>query len=275
MGEAKILDTSSQEVNPLMKKKEIYYSIVVVLTFLLAYYGRSLVGGWPTSSADAYPLRVVAFYAWWLLPSVVLTGALFGFKALGDSLGLNRSVLFGLGFAFVATVPMLISSAVIGRVATPVALFPLLHKTVLAGVMEEVFFRGFLFGLLFRKLRWGFIPASLLGAVIFGVGHLYQGSTPAEVFGVFSVTAMGAVWFAWLYIEWQNNLWVPVFLHILMNFSWVFFDVGQSALGDSFSNIFRVITIAFTVVMTLVYNRKREGLVVCRKNLFVHPSKTN
>ena len=104
----------------------------------------------------------------------------------------------------------------------------------------------------------------------FGLGHLYPGVNPGEAVGVFLVTAMGAVWFAWLYIEWENNLWVPVCLHVLMNFSWVFFDVGGSALGDSFSNIFRVITIAFTVVVTLVYNRKREGLSICRKNLFVH-----
>ena len=131
-----------------------------------------------------------------------------------------------------------------------------------------------MFGILFRKVGWGFIPASIFGAVIFGLGHLYQGSTPAETLGIFFVTSMGALWFAWLFIEWNENLWIPIFLHILMNLSWTLFDVGGNALGDFYTNFFRIITIAVTVVATIAYNKRKDRFRVNRKNLFFNGSIT-
>lgn len=112
---------------------------------------------------------------------------------------------------------MLVSSAFIGQIPEDFKILPLLHQTLFAGFMEEYLFREFLFGILFRKLAWGFIPASILSAFIFGLGHIYQGFTFLVTTGVFLVTSIGAIWFAWLYIECNNNLWVPIFLHVLMN----------------------------------------------------------
>ncbi len=147
---------------------------------------------------------------------------------------------------------MFISSAIAGSIPADLSALRLVQDTLLAGFMEELLFRGFLFGLLFRFCGWGFIPASMAGAVVFGLGHLYQGSSIPEVAGVYLVTAMGAVWFAWLYIEWNNNLWLPVFLQILMNFSWTLFDMSSNAIGDVFPNLFRMITIALTSYLPCV-----------------------
>ncbi|MEX1191034.1 MAG: CPBP family intramembrane glutamic endopeptidase [Brumimicrobium sp.] len=145
----------------------------------------------------------------------------------------------------------------------------LADKTFFAGFMEEFLFRGFLFGLLFRKLCRGFIPATLIGAVIFGFAHIYQGSSLLESTGIFLVTSIGAVWFAWLYIEWNNSLWVPIFLHILMNLSWALFDVSENAMGGLYVNIFRVITIALTVIITIRYNWVK-GFSVNKGNLLLN-----
>ncbi|HDR04340.1 MAG TPA: CPBP family intramembrane metalloprotease [Candidatus Marinimicrobia bacterium] len=136
----------------------------------------------------------------------------------------------------------------------------------LPGFMEEFLFRGFLFGLLFLKLGWCFIPAALIGALIFGLGHVYQGNAFMETLGIFFITAMGAVWFAWLYIEWNENLWIPVFLHIVMNLSWLLFDIGENALGDLAANLFRTITITLTIVITIYWHREK-GLKIGKKEL--------
>ena len=136
--------------------------------------------------------------------------------------------------------------------------------------MEEFLFRGFLFGILFRKLGWGFIPASVLGAVIFASGHLYQAGSFLEGIGIFMVTFMGAAWFAWLFIEWDENLWIPIFLHTLMNLSWVLFDVGGNALGDSQTNLYRAITIVLSVATTIVRNIRKKNFQINRKNLMVN-----
>jgi hypothetical protein len=104
----------------------------------------------------------------------------------------------------------------------------------------------------------------------FGLGHIYQGSTLIDIIAVFSITAMGAIWFAWLYIEWENNLWIPIFLHIMMNVSWTLFNVSENALGGIYTNIFRAITIAFlTIIITICYYKKR-GLRINRKNLIIN-----
>lgn len=161
-------------------------------------------------------------------------------------------MLTALGFAALTVSPMFISSAIAGSIPADLSALRLVQDTLLAGFMEELLFRGFLFGLLFRFCGWGFIPASMAGAVVFGLGHLYQGSSIPEVAGVYLVTAMGAVWFAWLYIEWNNNLWLPVFLQILMNFSWTLFDMSSNAIGDVFPNLFRMITIALTSYLPCV-----------------------
>jgi membrane protease YdiL (CAAX protease family) len=164
---------------------------------------------------------------------------------------------------------MFLSSAIIGQIGEDLNMLRLVHQTIVAGLMEEYLFRGFLFGLLFRKSGWGFIPASISGALIFGLGHIYQGSTFLETMGVFFITSIGGIWFAWLYIEWNNNLWVPIFLHILMNISWGLFEVSNNALGGFYTNLFRIITITLTILITIKYNQK-NGLRINSKNLIIN-----
>lgn len=252
-----------------MRKQIIINSILIVLIFLVALYGKNILNSYVPISFSTTFLKVSYSYLWWILPTLLVLGVLYGFRTLPKNLGLDKGVLIGFLFSVITILPMIISSAIIGKVDDNIDFGNLLHKTFIAGFFEEYLFRGFLFGILFRKLKWGFIPASLLGAVIFGLGHIYQGSTLIETIGVFSITAMGSVWFAWLYIEWDNNLWIPIFLHIMMNLSWVLFDVSSNALGGIYTNLFRAITIALTIIITIRYHKKR-GLKINRLNLIVN-----
>ncbi len=252
-----------------MKKQKIIHSIFVVLIFIVSFYGRSILNSYVPLTFSTTFLKLSYSYLWWtLLPLLVLV-ALYGFNNIPQILGLNKGLIFAFLFSIITVLPMIVSSAIIGKIDDNLDFGALLYKTIIAGFFEESFFRGFLFGILFRKLRWGFIPASILGGVLFGLGHLYQGVTLIETIGIFAITTIGAAWFSWLYIEWENNLWIPIFLHTFMNLSWILFKVSNNALGGIYTNIFRAITIASTIIITIRYHKKR-GLKINRKNLIIN-----
>lgn len=252
-----------------MKKKTIINSILVITTFLFSFYGKRVLNGFIQISFHPTYSNIIYSYLWWLIPTLFLMGYLFGLKNILNEIGIAKGFSTGLIVSIIAVSPMIISSAILGHLNSTINIFSLLHKTLIAGFMEEYLFRGFLFGLLFRKLRWGFIPAAVLGAAIFGIGHIYQGSSLMETTGVFFVTAFGAIWFAWLFIEWNENLWIPIFLHTFMNLSWVLFEVSENALGGLSANIFRIITIALTIIITIYYHKKR-GVLIKKSNLIIN-----
>lgn len=252
-----------------MNRKAIINSIIVILTFLIAFYGKRILSQYYTISISSDYLKIAYSYLWWTVPTVLIIGLIYGFNNLLYNIGIQKGFGIGLLFSIITVLPMFISSAIIGQIGENLKMSRLIHQTLFAGFMEEYLFRGFLFGILFRKLGWGFIPASILGALIFGLGHIYQGSTFLEITGIFFVTSIGAIWFAWLYIEWNNNLWVPIILHILMNLSWALFEVSNNALGGFYTNLFRIITITLTIIITIKYNKK-NGLKINRKNLIVN-----
>ena len=255
-----------------IKKKNTLHSVIIILAFFLAVYGKRLLQQFFVVSFDSPLIKLLYSYAWWIIPIVITIGLLYGFKNVLKELCLDKNIFAGLAFSLIVTSPMLISSAIIGKIDTDIDLLTLLKKTLFAGFMEEFLFRGFLFGVLFRKIGWGFIPASVLGAIIFALGHLYQGSGTNELIGIFLITFIGSAWFAWLFIEWKENLWIPIFLHGLMNLSWTLFNMSDNALGDTYSNIFRIVTIAFTVVATIQYNKRIDKFRINGNNLFINKS---
>ena len=142
-----------------------------------------------------------------------------------NSLGLNGNILKGLGFAALCCAPMLIGMPIIGSFNSNLTFDWFLRMVVIAAVFEEIVYRGFMFGQLFRYGKIGFIWAIILPAIFFGIGHLYQGDTLVESLMAFGVTALGALYFSWVYVECNYNLWVSIGLHIFMNFSWIVFPV--------------------------------------------------
>ncbi len=252
-----------------MENHKIPYSIIIIITFLLAFYGKQILANFIDFHITNYNLRIAYFYLLWIIPTVFALIFLFKAKNAFAIIGINNDFLMGIFFSAITVSPMFLSSAIMGHINENLAINELIHKTFIAGFMEEYLFRGFLFGILFRKLGWGFIPASLLGGLIFGLGHIYQGSSFFETTSIFLITSVGAVWFSWLYIEWENNLWFPIFLHTFMNLSWILFEVSNDALGGLYTNLFRVITIAATIIVTIFYHKK-EGLRIRKNNLIIN-----
>ncbi len=254
--------------------KTLKNTIIIILSFIIAMYGKSiLLYFFDFKITISYkPLQIVYFYAWWVIPIVIALLLIHGFQNIIKELKLNQSFTRGMLWASVMVIPMYIGSFITGTFASNITTIDIIHGSLLAGIFEEIFFRGFLFGQLFRKLKWGFIPAVMLNAIIFATGHLYQGSSTGGTIGVFIVTLLGGAWFAWLFIEWDENLWIPIGLHVLMNLSWILFEISETALGGISANIFRVLTITLSIIITIRYRKENGGFKINRTNLLINHS---
>ena len=212
-------------------------------------------------------MRIAALGLLHWLPMVLVpllaTAALFGRRAALPALGLHHSPLRGLAFALLLTAPLAITYGATTPLRTDDAVWrEVAHYAVMGGAAEEVLYRAFLFGLLFRFARWGFLPAALLGAAIFGAAHAYQGETAAEIAGVVAITAIGGVWFAWLLAEWRFDAWVPIGFHVLMNAWFNLFDVSETALLPLAGEVARAAVVLGSVIVTILLARRRGGRVV-------------
>lgn len=186
------------------------------------------------------------------------------------TLGLSSRILPAIWVSLLFALPMFMGGLLFFKFNQDIDIENLIAGTLVAGFMEELYFRGFLFGLLFRKTNLGFIPSIIFGALIFAFGHLYQSQDIGELIGIFLITFSGAVFFAWLYVEWNYNLWVPIWTHTLMNLSWSLFQIDHSALGDMTANIFRGLTISTAILFTILYKRHRnEKFIINRKTLIL------
>lgn len=181
-------------------------------------------------------------------------------RSLLEPLGLRGNILKAMLLAFAFSIPMFVGSGISQGFQISIDGTTFWFGAVFAAFFEEVYYRGFFFGQLYRNTSLGFLPALIVPALTFASLHLYQSHDPATLVGIFITTFMGAALFAWLYCEWDYNLWVPIFLHFFMNLSWSLFGaVSDNALGNGGANMFRAMTIAFAVVGTLAYKR-RKGL---------------
>lgn len=187
-----------------------------------------------------------------------------------SSMGLAQGFGTGLLFAVIATLPMMAGYVCIGTINHELSVDQAITWIFIAGFFEEVIFRGFVFGQLFRYARWGFVPAALITALAFGSLHLYQGHDLASALGSFAITALGSIFFSWIYVEWNYNLWTAIWLHTLMNLPWIVLRVSENgAVGDIGANILRISTIGLAIGLTVVY-KKRKGVpyFISSKNMF-------
>lgn len=187
------------------------------------------------------------------------------------SLGLAGNMLTGIWTSALFTLPMFAGGLLFFDFNKQIEIQNLIAGTLVAGFMEELYFRGFLYGQIFRNSKLGFIPAVFAGALIFAIGHIWQGQNISEASGIFLITFAGAVFFAWLFTEWDYNLWVAIFLHTFMNLAWSIFQFNETALGDMQANVFRGLTIATAIIFTVFYKKsKKQKLVINRKTLIMN-----
>ncbi len=242
-----------------MKTKS-YRLLLILLGSLLVYWvwwnSSSLVAPLHLQSHSISKFIVKAFLA--CIPMTVVLFLLHKPKEIVGSLGLNGSCIKGIGTTLVMTFPMFVGFSIIGNFNSEITVKVIIYKCVLAALFEEIVFRGFMFGQLFRYGKVGFFWAAFSPALLFGLWHIYQGHDLISSIMAFGVTFLGALYFSWIYVEWDYNLWMPIGLHFFMNLSWQLFivDGNEVAAGGLISNVFRLSSIAVAIILTIVYKRK-------------------
>ncbi|NWG06410.1 MAG: CPBP family intramembrane metalloprotease [Chloroflexi bacterium] len=160
----------------------------------------------------AYLLPVVIILAWKRIPWRYLGFGKFDWSTMGIGCGLliggygiilvHNLVATALGIDIQGDKIVEIFSAIDSPVWLVIAL------VVVAPLVEEIFFRGFLFQG-FRK-KYGWVNAMLLSSAIFGVAHL----DPVSIIPTF---VLGIV-LSYVYHR-SNSVWPGVILHFLINAS--------------------------------------------------------
>lgn len=241
-------------------------AVLVIATFLVVNATgisvfRAVAGdldGWPRMLALA-----VLGYGPYLAAPLAVAALLCGPRGMWSALGLAASPWRAFAFAGACSAIVLVGIAA-AAAPMPVGRIPLeiVRSAVLPGIAEEVLFRGFLFGFLYRFAGWGFLPAALLSSLVFGLEHVYQGGDPAEALGIAVLTGVGGVWWSWLLVEWRWNLWVPIAFHVLLNAYWTAFDVADNALGSTMTIVLRLLCIGLSIAVTVALAKRHGGLQV-------------
>lgn len=240
------------------KTARILYSIVASILIIL--FWRNI--GFVTTLFDIQDdsilgLSIKALFL--TLAVLILTFIVVNPKALFPFLGLSSHMLQGFGIALLCVLPLYLLFPLFGDLNTELTFSVIYDRAILTGFKEELVFRAFMFGLLFRYAKTGFFWAALLPALYFGSVHLYQGHDVLSALAAFGVTFIGALYFSWMYVEWNFNIWLPIGLHILMNGAWHIFTMESTevATGGLISNIARIISIALAIGISVYYHRKR------------------
>jgi len=182
---------------------------------------------------------------------------------LGE-LGLTAAILPALGFALVCSAPMLVGFAITRHFSPGNSMLPMFFLTVFAPIAEEIEYRGFGVRQFQRGTGWPFWLVVWPAAIIFAWGHVEQGASWDEKFGIFVITGAGAVVFAWLLQQWQN-LWFPIMLHITMNLWWELFSVARTAVGGWFPFALQSLTMLLAIIVTLL--KARNGPLAQAENV--------
>ncbi|HTN47045.1 MAG TPA: type II CAAX endopeptidase family protein [Flavipsychrobacter sp.] len=249
--------------------KRLKAGLIVLISFLIYYILFQYFGVVKTHLDRITHVGIVSYILTYVLigiPIFIGTYLINGNSNVLADLGLGKGIVQGIAMALLFATPMLLGGLLFFQLHKDLEPEQLIASTLVAGLAEELFFRGFLFGQLFRHTPLGFLPSILGGAIIFAVGHLYQSKELSELIGVFAVTFLGAILFAWLYVEWNFNLWVPLFMHTFMNLAWALFDMAPNAGGHVNSNMLRALTIILAIATTILYRKRRLGKMAVNRS---------
>ena len=234
-----------------------WYAAIACIAFLIATHvtdlmrlarARRFIHGW-ASLGVANLLQVILSV--WGITIAHATGIQRAIKELGLRAPIGRAAIF----AFIAALPMLIAFALSCRLNPNMSVLTVGVGCFLAPFPEEVLFRGYVFGQLYRRARWGFCLSALVPSVLFALGHAYQATGVLQLTRIFAVTGLGSILGCWLFVRWDYNLWVVFGLHSLMNLWWELFGIDDSALGGWIANGARLLTVTIAILLTIHKDR--------------------
>ncbi|PRB03361.1 hypothetical protein CQ046_10360 [Chryseobacterium sp. MYb7] len=226
-----------------------------------------------TFSKDLFHSKAIAHviaYSVTLIPLMATLKILLPKRSISELLSLNKSIIKGFTLALIGTLSMLIGYMIHFTAISKINFETLFINTLSSAFFEEIIFRAFLIGILYRFTRHGFLSSVLLGSLLFAQVHLYQSQNITELIEIFTITFLGSVFFSWVYFESEYNLWTAIFLHFFMNLYWEIFNVSENVSGNLYGNLYKLISIAVLIVVIIYFKRKNKiPFEVTWKSLFI------
>ncbi|WES96858.1 CPBP family intramembrane metalloprotease [Chryseobacterium arthrosphaerae] len=212
----------------------------------------------------------VTAYTITLIPLIITLKILFPKRNIPDLFSLNKPMIQGFTLALTGTLPMLIGYLIHFKIIPTIHWEPLFINTLSSAFFEEIIFRAFLIGILYRFTRLGFLSSVLSGSLLFAQVHLYQSQNLVELTEIFAITFLGSIFFAWAYFESKYNLWTAIFLHFFMNLYWEIFNVSENVSGNFYGNLYKFLSIAVLTVVIIYCKRKNKiPFEITGKSLFI------
>lgn len=254
--------------------KNIRFIIIFILGFTIYYffdllYFKSIQFFFKDLFRSKAVAHVLAYSAT-LIPLILTLKSLFPRKTIINLFSLDQSIIRGFSLAFIGTLPMLLGYIVHFRIVRAINMESLFINTLSSAFFEEIIFRAFLIGTLYRLTRLGFLSSILFGSLLFAQIHLYQSQNMLELIEIFTITFLGSVFFAWVYFEQNFNLWPSIFLHFFMNLYWEIFNISENVSGNLFGNLYKFISIFLIIGMVIYYKKKNKTpYQIIWKSLFI------
>lgn len=238
-------------------KYRIYYTFFIIFIFLTVWFYTGDLISLLFPELDGYT-RLGVVYGLEVLFCIVAVMIMTHknlVEAIGE-MGMSASPISGLLFSSIVTLPLPIFYSLSGSISGEIDGMRLLFFSFLSPLEEEIVFRGFAFWMVYKYGRLGFWGSVLIPSIMFGIVHLYQANEMMDVLGIFGITTAGGIFFSWLLMRWEN-LWIPIFIHALMNGWWEIFQVDDTALGGYLPTTARLFVVIISIYLTI----KKEALL--------------
>ncbi|REC49055.1 CPBP family intramembrane glutamic endopeptidase [Chryseobacterium pennipullorum] len=256
-----------------MSKNIRFFSIFIIgfcvyYFFDLAYF--KTIENFAKNLFHSKAIAHVLAYSVTLISLVLTSKIILPKKKISDIFSLNGSVLKGFILAFIGTAPMAAGYPFHFNITSHLNIESLFINTISSAFFEEIIFRAFLIGILYRFTRLGFLSSVLIGSLLFAQVHMYQSQDITELIEILTITFLGSVLFAWIYFEQDFNLWVAIFVHFFMNLYWEIFDVADNVSGNLYGNLYKLLSIIL-ITGLIIYTKKKNKIPfeITRKNLFI------
>jgi membrane protease YdiL (CAAX protease family) len=233
--------------------------LAVTAAVLLLPAGGALLPGAPGAVGQLLQ------YALWLVPPLAALLAWHGPSAdrLRRELGLAGDGPSGLGWASVAAGPYVVAALLVASPGVLTAL-AVAESALVVAALEGVLFRGFLFGQLFSRAGWGFLPAVAAGPLLIA---LTGSGDPAAVPG----GLVANVFLAWLWLEWDDNLWVSAGFHFWIRWGDAFLLPAAGPSLHWLVQLMQLAAVVWAVALTWGHRRSRGGFRIDRRRLLRNP----
>lgn len=244
-------------------KGKVFISCLVILTvalqYGLKYLYKFVIFGEEQYTQFSWQFKTLLIVSSGLVLCFTVVAALskFSFRQSLEMFGFGKGFQKPLLVAFISALPSFIGFAVINGYQ-PISLSQIFWGSILPGLNEELVYRAFIIGILVRYCDWNFWLTLFLSSFLFAYGHIYQATGLMEKVSVFLFASGAGIGFALFYKYWNWNIWFPIFMHVFMNLSFVLFVREGNILLNGTENIFRFLTLAIAIAITIYLSVKEK-----------------